>query len=320
MSALVPVSTAVAYRKSRVLRSRKMSDLLARGILRDQNLRVCVAVTTALTQDAAARHGLAIGAACALGRSLTSGLLLATLSKSGERVTLQIVGSGPIGAVVVDASEAGQVRGYVKHPEAGATLPKGRVRLEPLLGRSGYVNVVRDLGLKENYQGQVPLITGEVDEDVESYLRTSEQVPSALGCEVVLSDDGGIAASAGILVQALPDGDAAYVREMQHALRTGALDELLSKGTVSARAIGSALVPGLDFLGDDQPLEFRCRCAAERIIDMLRLLTIDDLDEMIAEGKPAEVTCNFCNALYQIGTPELERIREEAKTAVRERN
>ncbi len=297
-----------------------MSDFLARGILQERNLRVCVAVTTELTKDAARRHALAIGAACALGRSLTSGLLIATLNKHVERVTLQIVGSGPIGSVVVDASEAGQVRGYVKHPEAGATLPKGRVRLEPLVGRSGYVNVVRDLGMKDNYQGQVPIITGEIDEDVESYLRTSEQVPSALGCEVVLADEGGIAASAGILVQALPDGDLTYVREMQHALRTGALDDLLSTGTRTAREIAEALVPGIVFLGDDQPLEFRCRCAAERILDMLRLLTIEDLDEMIAEGKPAEVTCNFCNELYQIGTPDLERIRQDAKNAERERN
>jgi molecular chaperone Hsp33 len=199
-------------------------------------------------------------------------------------------------------------------------MPEGRVTLAPSVGRSGVVNVVRDLGLKENYQGQTMIVTGEIDEDVEGYLRTSEQVPSALACEVLLGPDQSIVAAAGLLLQALPGGDPNSVREVQHALRTGALHDLLVAGERSASEIVNRLVPGVEFLGGERAVRFQCRCSVERILDMLKLLTIVDLDEMIAEDKPAEVTCNYCNTRYAVGRAELERIRDEVKGAPRERN
>jgi molecular chaperone Hsp33 len=228
---------------------------------------------------------------------------------------VQVIGDGPVRSVVVDATDDGDVRGYVGEPSAGSSLPAGRVMLAPIVGRSGVVNIVRDLGLKDRYQGQVALTTGEIDEDIESYLRTSEQVPSALGCELATAGDGkgDVIGCAGILVQALPGGDPASVREVQHALRTGALYDLLVEGVRDARTIAERLLGGhtLEWMGEARAVRFQCRCSPERITDMLRMLTREELAEMIAEGKPAEVTCNFCNAHYLVGTPELERIRGE---------
>ncbi len=297
-------------------------DHLIRTIAPSSSVRVAVAITSDLVADAARRHELSPAATCAVGRALTSGLLLATLTKGGERVTVQLVGDGPIGSITVDATDTGDVRGYAQHPDAGPPLTIGRVRVADTLGRHGVVNVLRDLGLKELYQGQVSLVTGEVDEDLEAYLRASEQVPSALGCEVLLDAAGAVRSSAGVLVQALPGGDPESVREVQHALRTGRLYDLLAAGERDARALAGQLYVAepLEIVGEERSVRFQCRCSRERIGDMLQLLTTVDLDEMIAEGKPAEVTCNFCNARYRIDTPELERIRSRIAGGPRQSN
>ena len=297
-------------------------DHLVRAIAREHAVRVVVAFTRDLVAEGAARHGLSPAATCALGRALTSGALLATLTKGPERVTLQLSGDGPIGTITVDANDDGAVRGYAQHPASGPMLPAGRSAVAETLGRHGVVNVLRDLGLKELYQGQVALVTGEIDEDVEAYLRTSEQVPSALGCEVVLDDAGRVEAAAGILVQAMPEGDPDSVREAQHALRTGRLRDLLVGGQRDARAIAEQIYVAepLELVGEERTIRFQCRCSQERIGDMLKLLTTVDLDEMIAEGKPAEVTCNFCNTHYRVEPSELERIRASIAGGPRQSN
>ena len=298
-----------------------MSDLLIRGIDREASVRVVAASTTELVREAAQRHHAEGLAACALGRALTSSLLLATLTKGGERVTVQIRGDGPLGGAVVDATDDGDVRGYLFHPEAASVPCAGRARVAEVLGRSGVINVMRDLGLKERYAGQIPLITGEIDEDVEGYLLRSEQVPSALGCEVVFAA-GRIVACVGVLVQLLPgtDADNNFLREAQHRLRSGELFDLLQHGEVPLHDVARAIYGHpIEFL-DERPLRFQCRCSAERVSDVLSLLSTVELDEMIADEGKAEVTCNFCNSTFVVGRPELETIREMVARGPRARN
>src|SRR5262245_31723382 len=141
-----------------------MHDHLIRAIARKANVRVASTVTTGVVIDGARRHQLSPAATCAMGRALTSGLLLATLTKGGERVTVQISGDGPIGTITVDATDAGDVRGYAARPHAGPALasPADRCTVADTLGRVGVVNVLRDLGLRELYQGQVALTSGEI--------------------------------------------------------------------------------------------------------------------------------------------------------------
>jgi molecular chaperone Hsp33 len=298
------------------------SDHLIRAIDRVANIRIVAAVTTQLAAEAARRHELSPAASVALGRALSSSLLLATLTKGQERVTLQIVGEGPLGSVTTDANGQGEVRGYVLHATAGGSLPAGRPRIAELVGRRGILNVVRDLGLKELYQGQIPLVSGEIDADVEAYLRTSEQVPSALAAEVVLDDAGHIRAAGAVLIQAMPDGDGEVVSAAQQALHAGKLYELLAAGERSAHALADAIygIRPVEVLGGDRSVRFQCRCSAERIVGTLMLLSIGDLDEMIADPKPTEVVCNFCNTKYQVARNELERIRAQVARGPRGRN
>jgi molecular chaperone Hsp33 len=293
-------------------------DLLVRAIAPGAELRIIAAVTTHLVRDAARRHELSGPASIAMGRALTSGLLLATMAKGEERVTLQLVGDGPLGSVTADASADGGVRGYVRNPKASASLGPADAspRLQALIGRHGVVNVTRDLGLRELYQGQVELTSGEIDEDVEGYLRRSEQVPSALSCEVVLDGKGEVVRAAGILVQALPGGDGAIVGRAVAALRGGALYDLLASGPCSAHDLATKLSPAqpIEFLAD-RPLRFQCRCSVERVRNTLHMLPLADLDEMIAENKPASVTCNFCNETTNIGLDDLREIRSAVGSA-----
>jgi molecular chaperone Hsp33 len=302
-------------------RAMDSADRLVRAIDRQRNVRVVAAVTRDVVAEAARRHQLSPAATYAVGRALTSGLLLATLTKGDERVTVQILGDGAIGSITVDATGGGDVRGYALHGQAGADLGNER-RVAELVGRHGVVNVLRDLGVKELYQGQIALSTGEIDEDIEAYLCTSEQVPSALGCEVVLDDRGEVLAAAGVLVQVLPGGEPDAVREAQHALRTGVLYDALRQGTSSAHSLAERIytLGALEPIGEERMVRFACRCSPQRIAETLALLGTVDLDEMIAEDKPAEVVCNFCNMHYQIGRTELEQIRARVAGGPRESN
>ncbi len=291
---------------------------LRRYISLDGTFRVVVCLNTAAVAEAITRHRLVGLAAVALGRTMTAAQLLATLTKGEERVTLQVVGDGPIRGVVADAWSNGGVRGYVYEP---AVLPLGegpkRQWVSKAIGRSGVVTVFRDLGLKDIYQGHGTLVQGEIDEDVEGYLRTSEQIPTALGCETILRGDGEVLVSGGIMVQAMPgtkerEGDP--VREAQHRLRTGYLRKALEAGDRDLAALAAGLVEGhlLKALAD-VPLEFTCPCSRQRVLDALATLGPKELESMIREDGRVETTCRFCGERYVIPGQELERILQDLK-------
>ena len=174
-----------------------MPGEIARCILADGAARLVVALTTPAAEEAARRHQSSGAAALALARGTTAGLLLSTLTKDEERVTLQVLGDGPLGGLTVDASSSGRVRAYLRNPAvrlpplraATATAPE-RMSLAAAVGR-GIVHVVRDLGLRETFSGETQIATGEIDDDVEHYLIASEQIDSALACDGLLVDAGG---------------------------------------------------------------------------------------------------------------------------------
>ena len=179
-------------------------DTIIRCLLENGRARVVAATTTQTVREIARRHDARGVAAVALGRAVTAGLTLATLTKDEEQVTLQVLGDGPLGGVTVDARSSGRVRAYLKHP--GAVPQSGefgsvRVSLAEAVGTKGVVSVIRDLGLAQNYAGQTALKTGEIDSDVENYLVKSEQIDSVLRCDTLVDREGEVVASAGLLVQ-----------------------------------------------------------------------------------------------------------------------
>ncbi len=299
-----------------------MADELVRALIRGGTVRVVAAVTSDLLREAARRHEAQGDTVLALGRVSAAALLLATHGKDQQRVTLQMHGDGPIGSVTADALAWGGVRMYAHAPVAGATAVDvessspgrdgARPSTAPALGRHGTVNVIRDLGMRERYRGQSSMVSGEIDEDVAHYLRTSEQIDSAIGCDVVMQPSGA-ALAAGLLVQALPGAAPtvkAFLHDVQMRLKGGALHRALADGPLGAASLAIAV------LGEDEPLDvidrrvprFHCPCSRQRVTGMLAMLGRHELANMMAEDRSAEIVCNFCRERYEVGHEELVRI------------
>jgi molecular chaperone Hsp33 len=290
------------------------ADQIARCLLPDLAVRVVAAVTTETVREVARRHAARAGVAAALGRATTAGTLLATLTKDLERVTLQLIGGGPLGALTVDASSEGATRAFVKHPAVPIpAVPNQRVTLGDYVGRKGVVGLVRDLGLKDHFSGQTAIVDGEIDTDVEHYLVTSEQVDSAIGCETLLGDDLTVRVSAGVLLQALPATHGAPLLELaRHRLREGLLTDLLAADGTTATAESLArTVAGADGqlkVLDVRPIRFHCPCSRERAAATLALVGAKDLEHMVEPDGSAAVTCEFCRESYRFTAEQIAEI------------
>ena len=298
-------------------------DRIMRGLIEGGRARIVVATATQAVREMALRHQTLGIPAVALGRGALAGLLLATLTKDEEQVTLQVLGNGPLAGVTVDARSSGRVRGFVKRP-AAVTWDPGlasalRLSLGEAIGKQGIVSVTRDLGMAQNYSGQVALSTGEIDEEVERYLNTSEQIDSVLRCETLLDSKGSVEAAAGLLVQTLPQAQGAAVLEfLRDTLRgpalTSVLRDALAQDKVNPESIARAALgqcaDGMQVL-DERAVTFFCPCTRERAEATLGMLSPQDLKEMILETNEAEVTCNFCGQQYRFSEIELERIRRK---------
>lgn len=298
-------------------------DRIMRSLIEGGRARVVVATATHAVREMVLRHQTLGVPAVALGRGALAGLLLATLTKDEEQVTLQVLGNGSLGGVTVDARSSGRVRGFVKRPTAVTWDPElastPRLAIGDAVGKQGVVNVTRDLGLAQNYSGQVVLSTGEIDEDVEHYLTTSEQIDSVLRCETLVDRDGKVTAAAGLLVQTLPQArGAAVVEFLRDTLRGPALSSVLISALAKdafdpesiARAALGQCADDMQVL-DLREVRFFCPCTRERAESTLGMLRPEDLKEMILETNEAEVTCNFCGQQYRFSEIEIERIRRK---------
>jgi len=278
-------------------------------------------IATEVAREATQRHAATGNAAIAMGRAGAAGLLLATLTKGDERVTLQILGDGPLGAITVDATSEGAARVFLKHPEPTPVVTDdlGRPRLGSWVGRSGVVSVIRDLGMRDTFSGQTAIVNGEIDGDVEKYLMDSEQIDSVLACETLLDSAGHIRLAVGVLLQAMPGGDGAELLENVRArFRAGLLTSALLKvaaeenpgnlvEAISDATLGEYAI-ALNIL-DERPVRFHCPCSRERAASSIGLLGEADLATMIQEDGEAEVTCDFCRTQYQFSDVDLEEIR-----------
>jgi len=294
-------------------------DQLRRAITSDFSLRVVAAVTTGLVTEACNRHALRGIEAVALGRALTAGCLLTTLTKGdAERLRLELRGSGPLRGLLVDARGDGSVRGCLqRHLTAEEherlSVGTGRLTVAPALGLHGTLVVTRDLGLEQRYQGSVEVMTGEVDRDLEHYLNTSEQLPSVLACEVVLDHHDRVQRAAGVLVQTFPGGDTAELDRLRGVIAAGNLGDLLRHDRSCEELIGFALMgEAHDDMGAS-PLQFRCTCGPDRARTVVSTLGADDIDALAAEQSQTEIRCEYCGAVYSLSADQLRALAAEIR-------
>ncbi len=294
-------------------------DRLLRGINLEHTVRVVAAIATETVREACARHQLRGAEAVAIGRSLLAGSLLATLTKhEDERVRIAVEGDGAIRRLLVDAHANGDVRGCLDRAEAPPRLAPtantgARISIKPWLGTRGRVVVTRDLGLEHQYQGVVALDDGELDRDLERYLEHSEQLPSALACEVVLDARDEVLRAGGVLCQSFPGSPRDVLDPVRARLHGDELAELLRAERAPDELVGFALGGDAFEAMEGSALRFRCNCGPERAHAVLSTLGADDLEELAREPGDTEVRCSYCGSSYHVDADELLRLAQRVR-------
>ena len=287
-----------------------MRDYMVRGTAAQGRIRAVATVTTLMVEDARIRHTTSATATAALGRSLTAAALLGAGLKTGQSVLLRVLGDGPVGGIIAQADAEGHVRGYAVNPHAD--LPETTARkldVGGLVGRQGTLHITRDLGLRRPYHGSAPLVSGEIAEDLASYLATSEQVPSVVALGVLVAPDLHVLASGGLCVQVLPGASEEVVAGLQErARRLPPITQLVADGSTPEEILTTALGGFTPAIGDTSPVAFRCRCSRQRVEEMLCGLGPDELEALLAQEGRAEVTCRFCGDCYVLDRPEVETL------------
>lgn len=296
-----------------------IKDTLVHGTAADGTVRCMAAVTTNLVAEAARRHNASPTVAAALGRTLTGTLLLGSSLKELDRLTVQIVGDGPIGGITAEANAQGQVRGYVRNPEADAPLnEQGKLNVRRVVG-TGMFYVMResgyDVGLyREPYRGSVPIVSGEIAEDFAYYLIKSEQIPSAVMLGVMLrassaDEEAYVSAAGGIVIQIMPGADERTVAAIEASVnRTPHTTTLISEGARPCDLLRTALGE-MDFESlDEREVSFTCQCSYERAVSLISSIDRTELESMLREDKGAVMVCHFCNETYRMDETGLEQI------------
>lgn len=288
-----------------------MEDYLIKATAYDDKIRCYVGVTTNTVEEARKRQDTWPTASAALGRSLTITTLMGAMLKGENTLTTTVSGDGPLGQIVADANAKGEVRGYVQHPHVDFPLnEQGKLDVRRAVG-NGVLSVVKDLGLKDYFTGQVPIVSGEISEDFTYYFATSEQIPSAVGAGVLVGKDYRIMASGGFILQVMPGADESVIEELEKRIADlPQLSHFIEEGN-SPEAILKRLVPEDSVrILEKLPVTFKCRCSKERMLRAIKGLGKAEIESMIRHDHGAETTCHFCNAVYQITEEELRQLIE----------
>lgn len=292
-----------------------MKNYLVRVISETMNVVGLACVTTGLVDEACCLHGTSATASAALGRALTGGALMAALLKEGQRLALKFEADGPLKKIIVEAEYAGTVRGFVGAPDADVPVKEGKLDVKGALGRNGFLTVIKDIGLKEPYNGIVQLRTGGIAEDIAFYFAESEQIPSAVGLGVFVEPQGVITAAGGYLIQTLPPSDEAMVDNLVNRLEgMPPVTQNLRSGK-SPEDMLEIMFEGIPYhILEKKEIVLACTCNRERIERVLISLGTKDIAAMIDEQGEAEVTCEFCRTRYHFTKEELEQLLREMKT------
>ena len=276
-------------------------DYIVRATAADGQIRAFAATTRETVETARQDHNTSPVATAALGRLLTAGAMMGVMMKGDkDLLTLRIHAGGPLNGITVTADSKGNVKGYVGNPDV--VIPankKGKLDVAGAVG-VGFMDVIKDLGLKEPYVGQCVLQTSEIAEDLTYYFATSEQVPSSVGL--------------GVLIQLMPFCDEKVIEKLEQRLAevnsvTAFLDEGLTPEQILEKLLGD-----MDLvINDTVPTQFYCNCSRERVSKALIAVGRKELNEMIQEAKPVELKCHFCNSAYEFSTEDLKELLRKSK-------
>jgi len=289
-------------------------DRLLKAVDREKKIRMILASSTGVVEEARQRHQTSATASAALGRVMTAALMMGSdLKAEADLITIKVDGKGPAGSIIATANSRGEVRAFIAHPQADLpSLYPGKLAVGDLVGRDGFFEISRDMGLKQPFVGRTPLLSGEIAEDLANYFLSSEQIPSLVSLGVLVGPDLGIQSAGGLIVQALPgaadelleiiERNVAGLGPLSHALyECDSLDRMLE---MVAYGIEYEVVGGL-------PLKYRCNCSYERLAGILASLSRDEIVEICDENGAVEVCCNFCNERYVFQGEDILALKSE---------
>lgn len=287
-----------------------MADYLVKALAFNGEIRAFAVDATESVKEAQQRHDTWHTASAALGRTMVGALLLGYNLKGEEKLTVEVNGDGPGGKIVVDSNGKGQVRGYITNPRVALPLnSKGKLDVRGCVGTSGTLTVRKDLGMKEPFSGQVPIIDGELGEDFTYYMALSEQTPSAIGVSVLVDTDDCVRTSGGFMIQVMPGATEETIAEIEKRISTmpqisDLMDANYTPEDILNVVLGAENVKFLDKL----PVAFHCDCNKEKFEAGLMTLGVADLEEIKAEDGFAEIVCHYCNDKYHFSESDLEDI------------
>ena len=291
-----------------------MEDYIVRATAANAQIRAFAASTTELVEQARQRHNTSPVASAALGRLLTGGVMMGSMMKNPTDIlTLQVKCGGPIGGLTVTADSQGNVKGYVNNPDVLLPPKNGKLDVGGALG-AGFLNVIKDMGLKEPYSGQTVLQTGEIAEDLNYYFATSEQVPSSVGLGVLMEKDNTVKCAGGFIVQVMPFIEDEVLERLEKNIQNiQSVTAMLDNGHTPEDMLAQVL-EGLELeIVDTLPAHFSCNCSKERIEKAIISIGKKDIQSMIDDGKDIEVKCHFCNTAYNYTVDELKELLKKSR-------
>lgn len=285
-----------------------MKDYIVRAMAANQQLRVFAATTKNIVEQARQIHNTYPVATAALGRLLTAGAMMGSMMK-GDRdiLTLQIDCSGPIKGLTVTADSRANVKGYVKNPQVD--LPPSQAgKLD--VGKAldlGILNVIKDIGMKEPYNGQTHLVSGEIAEDLTYYFATSEQIPSSVSLGVLMNKDNTVAQAGGFIIQVMPFAEDAMLDKLEKKIESiQPVTSMLAAGMTPEDILEELLGEFGVEITDRIDTAYQCNCSRERVSKAISSIGTQDLQEMIDDGEPIEVKCHFCDTAYTFDADDLK--------------
>jgi molecular chaperone Hsp33 len=294
-----------------------MSDQIAHAMAYEGRVRIFAAVTTELASKAQETHDTWPTATAALGRTLTAATLMSAMGDADERLTLQILGNGPLGRIVAVANGHGKVKGYVDNPHVHLELnSRGKLDVGKAVGK-GQLYVLRDIGLKEPYRGVVDLVSGEIGDDIAQYYYSSEQTRSAVALGVRVAPDGTVLGAGGYILQLLPGAGEDIISLIEERIMgIPDLSSLIEDGERPKDLLQRLAGESVDLEFAPSNTEFYCDCNRERLIGPLISLGKDELCSLADEEKDAELVCNFCQAVHRFSPDELRSLAAKAEISV----
>lgn len=285
-----------------------MTDYLVRGIGFGGEVRVFAVRSTETVGEAQRRHNTWPIVSAALGRSMTAAVMMGAMLKGDDKITIKIEGNGPAGPIIIDANAKGDVRGYVTNPHVHFELnEQGKLDVRRVVGTEGALTIVKDLGLRDMFSGQTPIVSGEIAEDFTYYFATSEQVPSSVGLGVLVNSDNTILAAGGFILQLMPGCSEETITAIEQQLSTiEPVSKMIEKGYTPEQILEAVLGEEgqLDVLST-MPIQFQCQCSKERFGAAIIGLGVGEIQAMIDEDGQAEAHCHFCEEKYLFSEQEL---------------